>query len=111
MKIFDLPIIKKYFKDILPAVPHIDLRHVCAAIGLKGGLKMIEKELGLKRENKIVDAIYGGDPALLWRKFLATGDRDFIELLVNYNEEDIINLKPIADYSINRLWEKIRRET
>jgi len=104
---FDLPIIEKYFKDVLPDVPHIDLRHVCASTGLKGGLKEIEKQLGIKRPN-IIDQIYGGDAALLWRKFLATGNKRFIELLVQYNEEDIVNLKLIADHAIKKLWEKTK---
>jgi uncharacterized protein len=99
---FDLPAIKKYFKDTFPPIPHIDLRHLCARIGLKKGLKNIEKELGIERPNIIKD-LYGGDPALLWRKFMATGNNRFLELLVEYNEEDIINLKKITDYTIQKL--------
>lgn len=104
---FDLPKIDKYFDDIIPEVPHIDLRHVCAKVGLTGGLKEIEKELGLDRPH-IIDTMYGGDPTLLWKRWLATGDCDYINLLVRYNEEDIINLKPIAEHAIKKLWKKIR---
>lgn len=107
---FDLPVLQKYFNDVLPKVPHIDLRHLCARIGLNGGLKEIEKRLGIKRRD-IIERMYGGDPALLWRKFLATGDQDFIELLVEYNEEDIINLKPLAEFTIKKLWENRKKES
>ena len=102
---FDLPTIQRYFKDVLPNVPHIDLRYVCARVGLTGGLKQIEQVLSIKRPS-IIEDMYGGDPALLWRKYLATGNKRFIELLVEYNEEDIINLQIIANKVIKELWEQ-----
>ncbi|MFC2133848.1 ribonuclease H-like domain-containing protein [Bacteroidota bacterium] len=105
---FDLPIIQRYFRDVLPSIPHIDLRHVCAGIGLTGGLKEIEKKLGIKRP-EVIDSIYGGDAALLWKKYLATGNRRFIELLVQYNEEDIVNLRILAEHAIKKLWVKRRK--
>ncbi|MDO8741271.1 MAG: ribonuclease H-like domain-containing protein [Candidatus Woesearchaeota archaeon] len=103
---FDLPFIKKRFPGLVPAIPHFDLRHACSKIGLKGGLKEIEKQLGIKRKNPIVEKFYGGDAAMLWRMFKATGDEYYLNLLVEYNEEDIINLKAIADHTYKRLKEK-----
>ncbi|MFQ5621007.1 MAG: ribonuclease H-like domain-containing protein [Candidatus Nanoarchaeia archaeon] len=99
---FDLPAIQRYF-NININMPHIDLRHVCSKIGLNGGLKNIEKEIGIQRHEDI-DGISGGDAALLWRKYKATGNRRFMELLVQYNEEDIINLEPLAKQAISQLW-------
>lgn len=92
---FDIPMLKK--QGIRITVPHFDLRHACNQAGLKGGLKSIEKELNIKRRD-IIDKLYGGDPILLWRKFIVTGDDYFLKLLIEYNEEDTINLKKIADY-------------
>ncbi len=99
---FDLPYINKRFPNLLPKIPNFDLRHACARIGLTGGLKNIEKELGIKRK-KIVKDMHGGDAILLWRKFQATGDDYYLKLLIEYNEEDIINLKQIADYVYGEL--------
>lgn len=100
--VFDLPFISKYYPNILPKLPHFDLRFACKRIGLTGGLKEIEKKLGIKR-SKIVDKIYGGDVLRLWRMYRATGDDYYLKLLVEYNEEDIINLKTIADYVYEKL--------
>ncbi|MEM4263904.1 MAG: ribonuclease H-like domain-containing protein [Candidatus Woesearchaeota archaeon] len=99
---FDLPLLKGYFNFI----PHIDLRFVCKKIGLEGGLEIIERKLKVKRaEDTFKDDI---DIAFLWRRWWMTGERKYIDLLVKYNEEDIINLKQIADFVIKELWKKTR---
>ena len=101
---FDLPIIYRYFR-IQPNIPHIDLRGVCSRAGLTGGLKSIEQQLNIKRPDSI-KYVTGNDAAALWRCWKATGDSDFLNMLITYNEEDIINLKPIAETAIKRLWHK-----
>ncbi|MDB4303471.1 ribonuclease H-like domain-containing protein [Desulfosarcina sp.] len=98
---FDLPFIKKRY-DILPDIPHIDLRHLCAKVGLTGGLKEIEKKLGIKR-NRIVDNMHGGDPLTLWKMYRGSGDAYYLEVLVEYNEEDVINLKKIMEYCYKKI--------
>lgn len=108
---FDLPFIEKRYPGLVPCVPHFDLRHACSKIGLKGGLKEIERQLGIKRKNPIVEKFYGGDAAMLWRMFKATGDDCYLNLLVEYNEEDIINLKAIADHVYAGLKEKCTEST
>ncbi|MBT3721633.1 hypothetical protein HN789_05275 [archaeon] len=104
---FDIPFLNKKHPGVLPRIPHIDLRHICAKIGLTGGLKQIEKKLKIKRSNIIIEKLYGGDPIKLYRMFLGSGDPYYLKLLVEYNEEDVINLKKIADYSINKLKNEI----
>lgn len=104
--VFDAPFLKKQMPDLLPDIPHFDLRHACQRLGIKGGLKQVERTLGLKRENEIVDKMYGGDQMRLWRRYLATGDRYFLALLIDYNEEDVVNLKPIADFVYHNLKNK-----
>ena len=71
-------------------------------VPVKGGLKEIEKKLGIKR-NKIIENFYGGDAVRLWRMYKATGDDYYIKLLIEYNEDDIINLKKIAEYCVCKL--------
>ncbi len=105
---FDLPVINRYFGNILPSIPHIDLRHVCSKIGLVGGLKIIEKQLDIHRsqETQFMD---GEDAVSLWDAYTHTGNERYLDLLVKYNEEDIVNLKPLAEYAIPRLWSQVRQ--
>ncbi len=102
---YDAPLLERFFGFRIN-LPHIDLRHVCSRIGLKGGLKQIEKQLEIKRR-KEVDGLGGQDACTLWQTFMATGNDYYLDLLIKYNEEDTINLKQLADYSILKLWDKI----
>ncbi|MEM2916679.1 MAG: ribonuclease H-like domain-containing protein [Candidatus Woesearchaeota archaeon] len=99
---FDLPVIERFFGLRLHK-PHIDLRHVCSRIGLAGGLKAIEKQRGIKRGDD-VEGISGSDAVYLWEQFRATKDTDYLNTLIRYNEEDIVNLRPLADYAVRELW-------
>ena len=104
---FDVPFIKKRYPDLLPNVPNFDLRVACARVGLNGGLKEIERRMGIKR-NKITEKLYGGDVLLLWRMFKGSGDDYYLKLLVEYNEDDVFNLKKIAEYVYDRLSNSIK---
>ncbi len=103
---FDLPVIERYF-NIKPNIPHVDLRFVCQKVGYTGGLKSIEKQLGIKRRAE-VEGISGEDAVYLWEMWKSTGDRDYLNKLVMYNEEDILNLRPLAEKMIPELWLKVR---
>jgi hypothetical protein len=100
---FDIPFIRKRYPGLLPNIPNFDLKHACAKIGLTGGLKHIEKKLGIERQNKVVSGLNGGDAYRLWRMYRASGNRHYLKLLVEYNEEDCINLKQIADFVVRQL--------
>jgi uncharacterized protein YprB with RNaseH-like and TPR domain len=106
---FDLPFLRRHFPGLLPRVPHFDLKPACARIGLKGGLKAIEKQLGIKR-GRIVDGMYGGDALCLWKMYRATGDDYYLQLLVEYNEEDVVNLKTIANHVTEELSRQIKEK-
>jgi hypothetical protein len=88
-------------------VPHVDLRFVCQKAGVTGGLKAIEKQFGIKRRPE-VEGICGEDAVYLWEMWKSTGDNDYLNKLVIYNEEDILNLRPLAEKIIPLLWNKIR---
>ncbi len=103
---FDLPVIKRYF-NLTPNMPHIDLRHVCAKVGLTGGLKKIEGDLGIKRPEE-VQGITGMEAVYLWQNYQGTQNRKYLDLLVQYNTEDIINLPKIAESVIPALWKEVR---
>ncbi len=103
---FDLPVIERFF-NIRTKVPHVDLRFVCQKAGFTGGLKSIEKQFNIKRRAE-VEGISGEDAVYLWEMWKSTGDRDYLNKLVMYNEEDILNLRPLAGKVIPILWKKVR---
>lgn len=105
-KSFDVPVLKKYFR-IPFQMPHVDLKVVCGRLGLTGGLKVIEPQLGIKRPDEI-KFVTGQQAAELWRCWKATRDKDFFDMLITYNTEDCINLKTIADKLVPQLWHKTR---
>jgi len=106
---FDIPIIRRYFGEVLPEdFVHVDLRHLFARLGLRGGLKSIEVVLGVRRGEEIA-GMCGEGAALLWHEYLLTGDEELVELLLQYNEADCRNLEPLARYAVEELWRSIRQ--
>ncbi|MBW2976790.1 ribonuclease H-like domain-containing protein [Candidatus Woesearchaeota archaeon] len=103
---FDVPFINKIYPNLLPKVPNFDIKSVTDRLNLKGGLKAIEKKLGIRR-SRIVEKFSGGDALRLWKMYRATSDDYYLKLLIEYNEEDIVNLKKVADYCVKRLREKL----
>jgi len=93
--IFDLPIIRRFFPNISLPAAHIDLRYLLGQLGYRGGLKKIEKELGLVRCPEI-DGLDGYDAVLLWKAY-QWGDEEALKRLVQYNTADITNLKPLME--------------
>ncbi|HUL38686.1 MAG TPA: ribonuclease H-like domain-containing protein [Methanomassiliicoccales archaeon] len=93
---FDLPMLERGFPFVVPRVPHFDLRHGCARIGLKGGLKSIERQLGMARPTE-VEYVTGEEAVYLWRLWERKGKENALKLLKQYNREDTKNLVPIAE--------------
>ena len=106
---FDLPFIRRRYPLLLPNIPHVDLRTVTGRLGYCGGLKAIEKEFGIARRD-LVEGIDGGDAVTLWRMYRGSGDEHYLNLLVEYNEEDIINLKKIADSCCKEMESRLLRK-
>ncbi|PIN80474.1 exonuclease [Candidatus Woesearchaeota archaeon CG10_big_fil_rev_8_21_14_0_10_30_7] len=103
---FDLPVLNRYFNLDFPQI-HIDLRWACKRIDLTGGLKKIEREMKIKRAEEVQN-VSGEDAVLLWRQWRKTGNKKYLDLLIQYNEEDILNLKPLAEKVIPKVWENVR---
>jgi len=103
---FDLPVLEAQFPGVLPRVPHVDLRHPLRRLGLSGGLKRVERELGILRDER-VEYMTGEDAAYLWRLWERQGNRNALSLLLEYNSEDCKNLRPLMVYAYTRL----RRQT
>lgn len=103
---FDLPFIEKECPGLIPRIPNFDVRFLTERLGFRGGLKAIEKTFGIKRP-ELVENLYGGDALTLWKMYRATGDEHYLNLLIEYNEHDIINLKILAENCIKKMKESL----
>ena len=99
---FDVPFINKRCPDLLPKIPNFDVKFLARYLGYQGGLKKIERDLGYQRP-EIVNEFNGGDALSLWKMYKATGDEYYLNLLVEYNELDIVNLKKITDILVSKI--------
>ena len=93
---------KNSFPTVDFDMPHFDLRFGCRKAGLPGGLKKVEVELGLKRDDDISD-IDGEEAVRLWKSWKKNGDSRALELLTEYNRADTVNLVNVAEETYDRL--------
>lgn len=111
---FDLPFIMREFPklNLTKTHFHIDLRYPLNRIGYKGGLKKIEKDIGIQRPDDVCD-VDGLQAVRLWRRYEIRNDKNALEKLLMYNKEDIINLEIIIEkvypYIISEYVERIMK--
>ncbi len=89
---FDLPFIEHEFPGFFNHL-HIDLLYPLKKIGYSGGLKKIEVKLGIARSDE-TEGITGFDAVRLWNRY-ERGNEEALDLLVKYNQEDVVNLEKI----------------
>jgi len=88
---FDLPFIKaKLGVDLKQHFGHRDLMYDCWKQNLKGGLKKVEQLLQIERKLTDVD---GYRAVLLWWDYVNNQNRRALETLLEYNREDVVNLR------------------
>ena len=95
---FDVPFLDAEL-GVTPTVPHLDLMYPCRRIDLTGGLKRIERDIGLERDQPDIS---GEDAVRLWYEY-EDGDERALETLVEYNRDDTRNLQTLADEVVARL--------
>ncbi len=100
---FDLPMLRKAFPQVRLDQIHFDLCPAFRQLGVRGGLKKIEVEMGLQRPEE-AEGLTGWDAVLLWRRHLR-GDPNALRILTAYNREDVVNLWVLA----NIAYEKLRK--
>ncbi|HUW22680.1 MAG TPA: ribonuclease H-like domain-containing protein [bacterium] len=87
---FDLPVIKeKLSVDLDDFFATYDLMYDCWERNLYGGLKKVEQILGIKRRLKEVD---GWVAMELWYQYEKENNKKALQVLLEYNKEDIVNL-------------------
>ena len=98
-KSFDVPFIERSLGCRLPQA-HVDLRYVLKSLGYSGGLKAVEKRLGMDRDE--LDGVDGFLAVLLWREYTKRGDREALDTLLAYNVQDVLNLETLAVFAYNQ---------
>ncbi len=92
---FDLPFIQSEFPELEFDQLHIDLMYPLRRIGYCGGLKAIERNLGITRTEETT-GISGFDAVRLWYDY-KRGNEHALDILLEYNREDIVNLETIIE--------------
>lgn len=98
---FDIPMLQKRFRSIVFDQIHLDLCLALKKLGYKGGLKRIEKELGISRGDDL-DGLNGRDAIRLWQSY-QFGSNKALETLIAYNKEDVVNLERLAEVAYGGL--------
>jgi len=99
---FDIPFLQTSFGVDIDT-PHLDLMYPCKRLGLSGGLKPIERQLGIERDRPDIS---GRDAVRLWHQY-ERGDEAALDTLVSYNREDTVNLRTLADVVCDALHEDV----
>jgi len=95
---FDVPFLRAHFPEAKLDQAHIDLRFVLASLGYRGGLKLVERNLGLKRDAAI-QGVDGFEAVHLWHRY-RRGDRAALDRLVLYNLTDVANLLELVQTAV-----------
>jgi uncharacterized protein YprB with RNaseH-like and TPR domain len=98
-KSFDVPFIERTF-NVRIGLAHIDLCHVLRSLGLRGGLKSCERQLGLSRPG--MEDVDGYVAVLLWYDYSHRSNARALESLLAYNIQDTINLEALMVHALNR---------
>ena len=99
---FDVPFLETSF-DLSLDHPHLDLLYTCRKLGLDGGLKQVEADVGIERDRPDIS---GEDAVRLWREH-ERGRDGALETLVSYNREDAVNLRALSETVVDRLHHEV----
>jgi uncharacterized protein YprB with RNaseH-like and TPR domain len=101
---FDLPFLNTAFYDLDLPWAHIDLRWLARSVGLSGGLKSVERQIGISRPQSVAD-VSGFDAVILWNRYHRDTDELALRKLVGYNLEDTVNLERLLVECCNRIYQ------
>jgi uncharacterized protein YprB with RNaseH-like and TPR domain len=101
---FDMPVISRWLGvNLREAFGSRDLADHCHRHGLYGGLKAVERVLGIERRT---DGLNGADAMRLWEEW-RRGDHRSLRRLLLYNEDDVVNLY-LLEKELRRLDDGLR---
>ena len=92
---FDLPFIRaRHGINLESLFSHCDLMNHCWKNNLYGGLKVVERCLGIERK---LQEVNGYEAVKLWWRYIQYSDQIALRKLLDYNKEDVVNLKVLRD--------------
>ena len=92
---FDLPFIASSIGiDLETEFDHYDLMYDCWRNNLYGGFKAVEQQLGIRRQLQDID---GYEAVQLWWRYRKGGKQNALDTLLEYNKEDVVNLKALRE--------------
>ena len=92
---FDLPFIYTLLGvNLAKILTHRDLMYDCWKDNLYGGFKAVERQLGIQRRLKDIN---GYEAVRLWWRYVNDYDEDSLSKLLEYNKEDVVNLKVLKE--------------
>ena len=92
---FDLPFINiRLGVNLGEHFHHRDLMHDCWRNNLYGGFKAVERQLNIPRRLR---GIGGAEAVTLWWRYQIDHDRRALDLLLEYNKEDVVNLMKLRE--------------
>lgn len=103
---FDLPFLEQEFSNLRIPPIHLDLRFLAKRVGLTGGQKAIESQIGFKRLGAGGE-VDGEGATIMWHRY-RRGDLNALKLLIRYNAFDIEGMKKILDTTLKRILIKDR---
>ena len=92
--VFDVPYLRVKFPRLRFPMPHFDLCLAARRLGMRGGLKHLEQELGLERAHDL-QGLDGLDAVRLWSQW-RLGNQTALDTLLAYNRADTETLVPLA---------------
>ena len=94
-KSFDLPFMHSRLGiNLAELVKHHDLMYDCWRNNLYGGFKAVERQLGIERK---LTEVNGYEAVRLWWRYVNYYDEDALSTLLEYNKEDVLNLKKLKE--------------
>lgn len=92
---FDLPFLRRRLGvDLETRFVHRDLMFDCWKRNLYGGLKAVETRLNMPRKTRGIDGL---DAVRLWNRYQEYHDHEALRLLLDYNKEDVLNLRRLKE--------------
>jgi len=92
---FDLPFIHTRLGiDLAELFSHRDLMYDCWRSNLYGGLKCVEQQLNIRRK---LTEVNGYEAVKLWWRYVNACDEAALATLLEYNKEDVLNLKILKE--------------
>jgi uncharacterized protein YprB with RNaseH-like and TPR domain len=98
---FDVPFLRAHFPSFSPRA-HVDLRWPLARLGYRGGLKAVERKLGVARARAVAD-MDGWEAVRLWRRWERQRNVAALERLLAYARADVEGLPRLARVAVDAL--------